>query len=106
MLQKRRRFEKKEKEKKMIASQFIWFSSNMFAPQLLRTDKREDIVVPYRLPDGRTIELGAERFRAPEALFKPDLLGYEWPGIHELVAASIKRFEKEVGLCTSSEPSS
>jgi centractin len=64
---------------------------NQIFSQLLRSDKRGDIIVPYRLPDGRTIELGAERFRAPEALFRPDLLGFEWPGIHELVAASIKR---------------
>jgi hypothetical protein len=60
--------------------------------KLLRTDKREEIVAGYRLPDGRVLELGPERFRAAEALFRPDLLGLEWPGLHELVAASIKRF--------------
>jgi centractin len=64
--------------------------------KLLRTDARDDILVPYRLPDGRTIELGAERFRAPEALFRPDLLGYEWPGLHELVASAIKRVDVDL----------
>ncbi len=64
--------------------------------KLLRTDARDDIVVPYRLPDGRTIELGAERFRAPEALFRPDLLGYEWPGLHDLVASAIKRVDVDL----------
>ena len=64
--------------------------------KLMRGDGRDDIVVPYRLPDGRTIELGAERFRAPEALFRPDLLGLEWPGIHELVASAIKRVDVDL----------
>jgi hypothetical protein len=31
----------------------------------------------YRLPDGQLIELGAERFRAPELLFRPSLVGDE-----------------------------
>lgn len=64
--------------------------------KLLRTDMRDDIMVPYRLPDGRTISIGPERFRAPEALFRPDLIGAEWPGIHELVAASIKRVDTDL----------
>ncbi|TVU43968.1 hypothetical protein EJB05_03390, partial [Eragrostis curvula] len=35
----------------------------------------------YELPDGITI--GAERFRCPEVLFQPSLIGKEAPGIHE-----------------------
>ena len=30
---------------------------------------------PYELPDGRTLELGAERFKVPEVMFTPGLLG-------------------------------
>ncbi|KAI9336071.1 actin family [Obelidium mucronatum] len=37
----------------------------------------------YELPDGQVITIGNERFRAPEALFQPSLLGMENPGIHE-----------------------
>ena len=29
----------------------------------------------YELPDGNVITIGNERFRCPEALFKPDLIG-------------------------------
>lgn len=64
--------------------------------RMFRTDKRDDILVPYRLPDGRTIEIGAERFRASEALFRPDLLGLEWLGMHELVASSINRVDTDL----------
>merc|ERR1712156_1387277 len=31
----------------------------------------------YELPDGQVITIGAERFRAPEAMFQPHLLGLE-----------------------------
>ena len=37
----------------------------------------------YTLPDGTLLNLGPERFRAPEILFQPDIVGEEYPGIHE-----------------------
>lgn len=40
--------------------------------------------------------LTTQRFRAPEALFRPDLLGAEWPGIHEMVNACIKRVDTDL----------
>lgn len=50
----------------------------------------------YKLPDGSTISLGAERFRAPEILFNPTLIGLEYPGIHELLAQSINRADMDL----------
>lgn len=38
----------------------------------------------YQLPDGSTLEVGPARFRAPELLFRPDLLGDESRGIHQV----------------------
>ena len=29
----------------------------------------------YKLPDGRSITVGTERFRCPEALFQPSVIG-------------------------------
>ncbi|KAF8234645.1 actin 1 [Tricholoma matsutake] len=43
----------------------------------------------YELPDGQVITIGSERFRAPEALFQPAMLGLEEPGIHETIYNSI-----------------
>mmetsp|Transcript_13132 Transcript_13132/g.21059 ORF Transcript_13132/g.21059 Transcript_13132/m.21059 type:complete len:287 (-) Transcript_13132:667-1527(-) len=44
----------------------------------------------YRLPDGKWIGIGQEKFRAPEVLFNPDLIGLEYPGVHEcLVVAAL-----------------
>merc|ERR1712176_1409608 len=36
----------------------------------------------HELPDGNVIVVGNERFRCPEVLFRPDLIGKEWDGIH------------------------
>uniref|UniRef100_A0A6C0CP00 Actin n=1 Tax=viral metagenome TaxID=1070528 RepID=A0A6C0CP00_9ZZZZ len=40
------------------------------------------IEIPYELPDGQVITIGNERFRCPEVLFQPSLVGKESPGIH------------------------
>nr|QGN00922.1 Arp2D [Drosophila algonquin] len=38
----------------------------------------------YKLPDGRIIKFGGERFEAPEAFFRPHLIGVEGPGLAEM----------------------
>jgi centractin len=43
----------------------------------------------YKLPDGNKIKLSVERTLAPEILFKPDLIGLEYPGVHEMVNTCI-----------------
>eukprot|EP00966_Prymnesium_polylepis_P222285 5142794-Prymnesium_polylepis.3 len=40
-------------------------------------------------PSGVPIDLVSERFRCAEALFKPDLLGYDSLGLHQLVHEAI-----------------
>lgn len=43
----------------------------------------------YELPDGQPITVGSERFRCPEVLFDPMLIGMEAKGIHHLVNDTI-----------------
>jgi len=50
----------------------------------------------YELPDGQVISIGNERFRCPEALFKPDLIGMENDGVHELTYKSIFKCDIDV----------
>ena len=54
----------------------------------------EDKPVKYELADGEVVVVGAERFLAPEALFKPNLLGLEQDGIHTTVYNSIMRCDE------------
>lgn len=67
----------------------------------------------FRLPDGNVVrvrsvlsfflgigsdekKLGAERFRAPEILFNPELNGQEYAGIHQVVVDSINRTDLDL----------
>ncbi len=50
----------------------------------------------YKLPDGKIINLGSERFRAPEILFNPEIIGSESKGIHQMVYDSIRRSDMDL----------
>ncbi|KAJ6782153.1 hypothetical protein PWT90_07446 [Aphanocladium album] len=50
----------------------------------------------YELPDGQVITIGNERFRAPEALFQPSVLGLESGGIHTTTFNSIIKCDVDV----------
>ncbi|XP_061181923.1 actin, cytoplasmic 3-like [Saccostrea echinata] len=50
----------------------------------------------YELPDGQAVTLSNERFRCPEALFKPSALGKEEDGVHKMVHNSIMKCEPEI----------
>ncbi|KAJ1550077.1 Actin-2, partial [Cladochytrium tenue] len=50
----------------------------------------------FVLPDGHAIRLGPERFRAPEILFNPDLAGFEYLGVHQVVVDSINKADMDL----------
>jgi actin-related protein len=50
----------------------------------------------YELPDGNVIVIGNERFRCPEVLFQPSLIGKEAQGIHECTFATIMKCDVDI----------
>mmetsp|Transcript_30769 Transcript_30769/g.82439 ORF Transcript_30769/g.82439 Transcript_30769/m.82439 type:complete len:385 (+) Transcript_30769:28-1182(+) len=50
----------------------------------------------YEMPDGQVINIGNERFRCPEALFNPAVLGLEAHGIHEMTYNSIMKCDVDI----------
>ena len=42
------------------------------------------------------VQIGPERFRAPEILFDPELIGLEYPGAHALLAEAIARTDLDL----------
>merc|ERR1739845_152979 len=50
----------------------------------------------YELPDGQVISIANERFRCPEALFQPSMLGMESCGIHETTYNSIMKCDVDI----------
>jgi len=51
----------------------------------------------YKLPDGREIKIGQERFEAPEALFTPSVADVESPGIADMVFETIQKADMVSG---------
>ena len=60
----------------------------------------EAATAPFTLPDGSTVEIGSERFTAPEALFNPPMLDfldlYEHKGVHASIAATIGKCDMDL----------
>lgn len=51
----------------------------------------------YSLPDGHNIEIStSSRIKAPEILFRPDLIGSESEGIHDVLVNSIAKSDLEL----------
>ncbi|XP_031722168.1 uncharacterized protein LOC116393742 [Anarrhichthys ocellatus] len=53
----------------------------------------------YTMPDGQIVTLGPERFRAPEILFKPELIGRDHYGMHESVYKCILSSDIDLRRC-------
>uniref|UniRef100_A0A8R1U209 Uncharacterized protein n=1 Tax=Onchocerca volvulus TaxID=6282 RepID=A0A8R1U209_ONCVO len=63
------------------------------ATNAAKEESNESEKAAYKLPDGSTLEIGQARFRAAEILFRPDIIGEEWPGIASALDLSIRRCE-------------
>lgn len=63
-------------------------------PQKEETTETETF--QYSLPDGSILDIGPARFRAPEVLFRPDLIGEECEGLHEVLLYSIQKSDLDL----------
>lgn len=53
-------------------------------------------VQKYDLPDGNSVNIGDQLFRAPESLFSPAVVGTSAPGIHHLISDSISKCNRGI----------
>ena len=52
--------------------------------------------ITYKMPDGSDVKLKQEVQDAPEILFKPELVGLEYPGVHEILYNTIMKCDVDL----------
>ncbi|KAJ6561863.1 actin family [Mycena capillaripes] len=67
-----------------------------FEEELKLTAQSSAVKKNCELPDGQFITIGNEHFWAPEALFKPSLIGSESAGVHETIYNSIQKCDLDL----------
>jgi len=76
-----------------------------FAYDFAREEEEYDEFSPveYSLPDDKVIKIGPEKFRGPEILFDPVLIGKECGGVHEILIDAINYSPLDIRktLCTN-----
>merc|ERR1712205_264477 len=50
----------------------------------------------YEMPDGTMLTIGSERFRCPEVMFNPSLMGREQVGVHDATYNSIMKCDIDI----------
>ncbi|XP_046396505.1 actin-3-like [Ischnura elegans] len=59
--------------------------------------KGEKITQTYELPDGQVVNIDSERFKVPESLFQPELIGQpDSPALHQAIHLSIEKLHDKM----------
>ncbi|KRZ74737.1 Actin, acrosomal process isoform, partial [Trichinella papuae] len=74
----------------------LCFVADDFEHTVMTEQLNRHFETSYELPDGQVITIGSERFRCPEALFQPSLLGLECCGLHETTKSSIMKCDVDL----------
>ncbi|XP_011933945.1 PREDICTED: actin-related protein T2 [Cercocebus atys] len=65
-------------------------------PEKELSRRPEEVLREYKLPDGNIISLGDSLYQAPEALFTPQQLGCQSPGLSHMVSSSITKCDADI----------
>jgi len=74
----------------------LCFVAENFDEEQSNAETSSDLEKDYELPDGNVITIGSERFRCPEVLFKPNFIGIEQQGVHNLLFTSIMKCDVDI----------
>ena len=65
-------------------------------PEKELSRRPEEVLREYKLPDGSIIRIGDQLYQAPEALFSPEQLGIQNPGLSKMVSCSITKCDADI----------
>ncbi|XP_008583563.1 PREDICTED: actin-related protein T2 [Galeopterus variegatus] len=65
-------------------------------PEKELSRRPEEVLREYKLPDGNIVSIGDQLYQAPEALFVPEHLGIQNPGLSKMVSNSITKCDTDI----------
>ncbi|CAE7919152.1 unnamed protein product, partial [Symbiodinium sp. KB8] len=67
-----------------------------FLTELRRVQSSYELHRTFELPDGNTVTIDTERYQCPEALFKPDLIGENFDGVHTALHQTVQKCDIDI----------
>ena len=74
----------------------LTYVADDFDAEMKKAESSSELDKTYELPDGDTLTIGNERFRCPEVLFKPDLIGKELNGVHIALHETVQKCDIDI----------
>ncbi|CAI4063908.1 hypothetical protein SKDZ_08G1740 [Saccharomyces kudriavzevii ZP591] len=81
---------------RMIKEKVCYLAKNIKKEEDRYLEGHHDLGSVFKLPDGKCIEIGNDRYRAPEILFSPQIIGSGYDGLSDMCMQSIWKVDLDL----------